>query len=117
MKHILFVCSANKDRSKTADDYFSEQYDTLEIDSAGTNLKLCHQLGTNAISEKQLFWADIIVAMEEKHRDFIKKTYPNVNYNKIVVLNLPDRYVYFQKELIEILKQKVLPIIYPYTDQ
>ncbi len=39
MKSILFVCSANKDRSKTADDYFSKHYPDLSFDSAGTNKK------------------------------------------------------------------------------
>jgi predicted protein tyrosine phosphatase len=111
MNKILFVCSANKDRSKTADDYFSERYDEFEFDSAGTNLKLCHQLGTTAITEEHLKWADIIIAMEEKHRTFIKNNFPKVDYNSIEVLHLTDRYVYYQQELIEILKEKVLPII------
>ena len=43
MKKILFVCSANKQRSKTASDYFSEKLTTFEFDSAGTNHKICNK--------------------------------------------------------------------------
>jgi len=109
MKKILFVCSANKDRSKTADDYFSEQFDCFEFDSAGTNHKICKQLGTQMITEKILEWADIIIAMEEKHRKFIKVNFSSVDHKKIKVLHIQDRYRYFQKELIEILRQKMNP--------
>jgi predicted protein tyrosine phosphatase len=113
MKHILFVCSANQDRSKTADDYFSEKFDDFEFDSAGTNLKLCHQLGTCALTERQLLWADVVFTMEDKHLRFIKKTFPELGHTNIYVLNISDRYSYFQKELIETLKEKVLPLISP----
>jgi predicted protein tyrosine phosphatase len=49
MQNILFICSANKDRSKTGEDYFAEQYPDLNFESAGTNQKTCNQLGTNFI--------------------------------------------------------------------
>jgi len=52
--NILFVCSANKDRSKTAEDYFSEQFPNINFDSAGTNKKICNQLGTNYLEDYQL---------------------------------------------------------------
>jgi predicted protein tyrosine phosphatase len=111
MKKILFICSANKDRSKTADDYFSEQFAEFEIDSAGTNLKLCNELGTQLLTKEHIERADIIIAMEEKHRKFIKKKHTNIDHNKIKVLHIKDRYRYFQNELIEILRQKVEPIL------
>lgn len=47
MKNILFVCSANKDLLKTAEDYFSKKHS----DSAGTNKSSCNQLFTNYISK------------------------------------------------------------------
>ena len=42
---ILFVCSANKQRSKTAEDYFASKYGNHEFLSAGTNLKLFRKEG------------------------------------------------------------------------
>lgn len=60
MKNILFVCSANKDRSKTAEDYYSKHYPDWFIDSAGTNKNTCNKFGTNDISKEQLDIADLI---------------------------------------------------------
>jgi predicted protein tyrosine phosphatase len=105
--NILFVCSANKDRSKTADDYFSESYSNHTFDSAGTNKKICIQLGTNYIYEEQLKWADVIYVMEQKHYKAIKEAFKESYSNKISVLNIKDIYKYGSKELINILNEKV----------
>ena len=106
MKNILFVCSANKDRSKTAEDYFSVQFPNLQFDSAGTNKKICNKLGTNYINEEQLNVADTVFVMENKHLKAIKDIFGNKYFNKITVLNIQDIYKYGSKELIEILKSK-----------
>ena len=42
----LFVCSANKQRSKTAEDYLSGLNPEHEFLSAGTNHKICFKEGT-----------------------------------------------------------------------
>ena len=107
MKKILFVCSANKDRSKTADDYFSEKYPTIQFDSAGTNLKICQKEGTNPMTEELADWADQIIVMEQKHANLINE-HTNGNYaKKITILHIPDHYKYYQKELIALLEEKV----------
>lgn len=108
MKNILFVCSANKDRSKTAEDYFSKCYPDLYFDSAGTNKNTCDKLGTNYISPAQLNSADKVFVMENKHLKAIKATFGNTYYSKITVLNINDVYKYGSKELIEILRIKVI---------
>ena len=108
MKSILFVCSANKDRSKTVEDYFSNHYPNLSFDSAGTNKKTCNELGTNYISEEQLDLADNVFVMENKHLKAIKEAFGNSYYNKITVLNINDIFKYGSKELIEILKTKII---------
>ncbi|MFK7784349.1 MAG: phosphotyrosine protein phosphatase [Crocinitomicaceae bacterium] len=107
MKNILFVCSANKDRSKTADDYFSEKYPQYHVDSAGTNIKLCHKEGTNPMSEELAEWADEIIVMEKKHQAFVNSLSSKNVSKKIRVLNIPDYFNYYQKELIELLEEKV----------
>jgi len=105
--NILFICSANKDRSKTAEDYFSEQYSDINFDSAGTNKKLCNQLGTNFISNDQLDWADKIYVMEQKHHKAIKENFNKSYSNKITILNIKDIFKYGSKDLIHILEEKV----------
>jgi predicted protein tyrosine phosphatase len=105
--NILFVCSANKDRSKTAEDYFSEQFPNINFDSAGTNNKICNQLGTNYLEDYQLAWADKVFVMETKHLKAIKANYQDINFSKIVVLKIKDIYTFGSKELIEVLKEKV----------
>lgn len=107
MKSILFICSANKDRSKTAEDYFSKQYPDLYFDSAGTNKNTCNKLGTNYIRQEQLDLVDKVFVMENKHLKAIKEVFGNKYYNKIIVLNIKDVYPYASKELIEILKAKI----------
>ena len=102
-KKVLFVCSANKQRSKTAEDYFSALYPNISFQSAGTNLKICKKEGTNPITEKALVWADIIIVMENNHSKLIKEFTSNKLVNKIVILSIEDKYNYFQKELIDIL--------------
>lgn len=102
-KKILFVCSANKQRSKTAEDYFSTLYPKLSFQSAGTNLNICQKEGTNPITEEVLVWADIIIVMENNHSKLIKEFTSTKLANKIVILSIEDKFSYFQKELIDIL--------------
>lgn len=105
-KNFLFVCSANKQRSKTAEDYFSSIHLMLNFQSAGTNIKLCEKEGTNPISEEMLIWADVIFVMENKHSKFITEKMANKYRSKIIVLSIEDRYKYYQRELIYILTSK-----------
>ena len=89
--NILFLCSANKDRSKTAEDYFSSIFPELNFESAGTNLKLCRKEGTNPISEKFIERADIIYTMESKHKERINKYTKAKPGKKRTVLGIQDR--------------------------
>lgn len=105
--NILFVCSANKDRSRNAEDYFGSVYSEYCFDSAGTNQKLCNQLGTNYIDIEQMEWADKIYVMETKHKVTICSLFGNIYSKKISVLDISDIYKYNDNGLIEVLKSKV----------
>lgn len=105
-ENFLFVCSANKQRSKTGEDYFSGLYPNFHFLSAGTNIKLCEKEGTNPLTEEMLIWADIVFVMEHKHSKLIKENTSNKYGKKMVVLAIEDRYKYYQKELIELLVMK-----------
>ncbi|WP_296381674.1 phosphotyrosine protein phosphatase [Winogradskyella sp.] len=100
MQKILFICSANKQRSKTASDYFSEKYNHIEFDSAGTNHKICNKEGTQPLTEELMDWADLVIVMEEKHKRVIVENGGLHFRKKITVLSIPDRFKYYQKELI-----------------
>ena len=111
MKHFLFVCSANIQRSKTAEDFFSEHYPNHEFSSAGTNIKLCQKEGTNPLTEEALEVADLIFVMERKHQKWISQNSTGKFGRKIILLNIPDRFKYYQKELIQLLKDKINPYL------
>ncbi|MGK0365751.1 MAG: putative protein tyrosine phosphatase [Saprospiraceae bacterium] len=91
--NILFICSANIQRSKTAEDYFSEKYPDYNFDSAGTNAKICHKEGANLVDNEMLQWADTIYVMESKHRKKVLEIARGKPFDKIVVLHIPDKYV------------------------
>jgi predicted protein tyrosine phosphatase len=105
---ILFVCSVNKHRSKTAEDYFGDKYEKTNhvFASAGTNIKTCMKEGTNPLDSWLLEWADKIYVMESKHKQEIMSGGSSYT-NKIEVLGIPDNFKYNQPELIELLESKI----------
>jgi predicted protein tyrosine phosphatase len=105
---ILFICSGNKDRSRTAEDMFSEHFTEHVFDSAGTNQKICFQLGNQFIEEGQLSEADIVFVMETKHLKFLKSNFKSFDYKKVNVLNIPDRFSYGDSKLKEILHNSII---------
>jgi predicted protein tyrosine phosphatase len=106
-RSVLFVCSANVDRSKTAEDYFSAIYPDIEFRSSGTNKSICFQEGSNYLDEEDLEWADVIYVMERKHLKAIKSFSKLKLSNKIKILNITDHFKYNNPKLIEVLEGKV----------
>ncbi|HLO89099.1 MAG TPA: low molecular weight protein tyrosine phosphatase family protein [Nostocaceae cyanobacterium] len=106
MKKLLFICSQNKLRSPTAEAVFSE-YPDLEVESAGLNRDAEVPVSTEAIE-----WADIIFVMEKSHKNKLSKKFQAFLKNKrVICLDIPDEYDYMELTLIELLKQKVLPLL------
>ena len=56
--NYLFVCSANKQRSKTAEDFFAQKYPDHEFLSAGKNTKICRKEVKTELTEDLIEWAD-----------------------------------------------------------
>ncbi len=104
---ILFVCSANYQRSKTAEDYFRNNNTDHLYKSAGTNHKECEKKGTTKLTAELMLWADVVYVMEQKHADIIHKEGNAIYDNKIHVLSIEDIYQYNSPELIKILKGKI----------
>ncbi|MBD2412446.1 phosphotyrosine protein phosphatase [Nostoc calcicola FACHB-389] len=106
MKKLLFLCSQNRLRSPTAEAVFSE-YEGFETDSAGLD-----RYAEVPVSIEALVWADIIFVMEKSHKTKLSKNFqPFLKDKKIICLDIPDEYEYMEPALIELLKQKVLPLL------
>jgi len=99
MQNLLFICSRNQWRSPTAEKIYSR--DTrVNVRSAGTSPR-----AKRTVNAKDLQWADLIFVMEYKHKDRLKAEYNRVlQYKKIIVLDIPDDYLYMDEELVEILE-------------
>ncbi|MEH2069514.1 MAG: low molecular weight protein tyrosine phosphatase family protein [Nostoc sp.] len=106
MKKLLFICSRNRLRSPTAEAVFSE-YQGFETDSAGLD-----RYTEVPVSTEALAWADIIFVMEKSHKNKLSKNFQRcLRDKKIICLDIPDEYEYMEPALIELLKQKVLPLL------
>jgi predicted protein tyrosine phosphatase len=100
--NILFVCSRNQWRSPTAEAIYkaSSQH---AAKSAGTEPSARIKLTAKLIN-----WADIVFAMEKKHKQRMVENFPVETGNKkIVVLDIPDDYQYMDEELIEHIRLSV----------
>jgi len=95
---LLFICSANIDRSPTAEIYFKKEYDTKScgtMDSAPTK-----------ISKELIDWADKVFCMEDKHYQKVIEIEPEAE-SKTIVLCIEDIYIRGEQKLKEKLEEKV----------
>ncbi len=101
---ILFVCTANKLRSPTAEDVFRD-YPGIEAISAGTDASAPRPLTKDLVAS-----ADMIFAMENHHRERIRKKFKQrPPDSRIITLNIPDEYERGDPELVVLLKEKIEP--------
>ncbi len=104
---ILFICSRNDQRSKTAERHFSSKYPAHQFKSAGTNYKKCEQLNSTKLTDELLTWADLIFVMQQHHHNMIRK-YGTVQCDdKITVLDISDDYQDHKSALINVLEDKI----------
>ena len=102
MKHLLFVCSQNKLRSPTAEEVFSS-WPNVEVASAGLNKDAQTRLTPELVE-----WADIIFVMEKDHRSKLTALFKqHLDGQRIVCLDIPDRYQFMEPALVSILKERV----------
>jgi predicted protein tyrosine phosphatase len=104
--NILFICSKNQWRSPTAEQIW-RKHPGVSVRSAGTSPNARH-----AVSEADLAWADVVFAMEEKHKSRLLAEYRQViGSTPIHVLDIPDDYKYMDPELVEQLHTSVGEIL------
>jgi predicted protein tyrosine phosphatase len=104
-QNILFVCTANKDRSRTAEIYFQNKYPHLKIRSAGINKYLSEKHGGVHIQKYMVDIANVIICMEHVHSDWIVAKLGKHYLNKIEILELGDTEEFMSHQLINKLKQ------------
>lgn len=113
---LLFCCTANRLRSRTAFEHFgkSEKY---IVDSCGlgkssvTATQRSHWPDAKLFNKHLYDEADIVFCMELEHAEEIKRRSKDGNWDldltKIRVLNIPDIYALNDPQLIDLLEAKV----------
>lgn len=99
--NILFLCTSNINRSKTAEKYFAAKQPHINFRSAGLSKKECQRNATTLCTEEMLVWADLIYVMEAEHIRRIEEYTGTKHLDKILNLDIPDVYQYFDHELLE----------------
>jgi predicted protein tyrosine phosphatase len=101
--NILFLCTANIQRSKTAEELFRAVNSNHQYKSAGLSEKYVKKANSSLCREEMLQWADQIYVFEQQHIERIQSYTGDVYLPKISNLNIPDNYQYFQRELVLLL--------------
>jgi protein-tyrosine-phosphatase len=103
---VLFVCSGNAYRSPLAEVLLKKLRPDLEVESAGTEIagRISEEAkeysmkekaeqylksGPESLNKKDLRQYDLIIAMEQKHKDSVLRRCPECE-NKVTVWNIPD---------------------------
>lgn len=99
--NVLFVCSANRLRSPTAEHVFSK-WPGIETDSAGISNDADVPLST-----EQVEWADIIFVMEKTHRNKLNRKFrSSLNGKRVICLDIPDDYEFMDPVLVRMLETR-----------
>ena len=104
-ERILFVCTANVDRSRTAEDLYRND-DRYEVRSAGVA-----PFATVVVTRDLLLWADRVFVMnerEDQHRTLIRIRFPDVD-RPLVDLDVQDRWHRGDPELVKLLTRRLRP--------
>ncbi len=99
---ILFVCGRNKRRSPTAEKIYAHDR-RLAVRSVGLA-----DTSKRRMSAADAQWADLILVMERKYVGRIKTAFRQLDtLPPIVSLDIPDEYIFMQRELIDLLQSAV----------
>ena len=99
---VLCVCSAGLLRSPSI-------AHVLANNGYNTRAAGVYDYALVRVSEVLLTWASKVVCADVEHAKWINDNYPGWE-DKITVLNIPDRFQYREKFLIEIIEEKLKEI-------
>jgi len=101
LKNVLFVCGRGRRRSPTAEQIFAGRPD-LETASAGISSD-----ADNPLTPELVDWADVIFVMEKVQRTKLQKRFgENLQYKRVVCLDVPDLYDFMEPALVQLLEAK-----------
>jgi predicted protein tyrosine phosphatase len=104
-ERILFVCTANVDRSRTAEDLYAGD-GRYEVRSAGVA-----PFATVPLTRDLLLWADRVFVLnetEDQHRTLIRIRFPDVD-RPIIDLDVEDRWRRGHPDLVSLLRRRLRP--------
>lgn len=104
-ERILFVCTANVDRSPTAEQLYGGD-PRYEVVSAGVA-----QYARVPLTRQMLLWADRVFVMSERtdrHRSRILESFPDLD-RPVIDLDVEDRWLRGDPELVELLRERLRP--------
>ncbi|MES2735322.1 MAG: phosphotyrosine protein phosphatase [Verrucomicrobiota bacterium] len=103
---LLFLCSRNQWRSPTAEAIYQND-PRVQVRSAGVS-----SAARIRVTEKLLRWADVVCVMEHTHKKRLHADFPEVAADlNLEVLDIPDDYPYMDSDLVELLRERVEPLI------
>lgn len=103
---VLFLCSRNHWRSPTAEAIYQND-PRVQVRSAGVS-----SAARTRVSEKFLRWADLVCVMEHWQKKRLREDFPDVVRDlQIEVLDIPDDYEFMDPGLIELIRERVEPLI------
>jgi predicted protein tyrosine phosphatase len=109
MQNVLFVCSRNQWRSPTAEHVF-RKHAGLQVRSRGTSRN-----ARRPITKHDIQWADVILVMEQKHKQRLLAEHPGeMRFQSVHVLDIPDEYAFMDPTLIELLLVSVPACLRPF---
>ncbi len=103
---ILFICTANRDRSRTAEIHFQSKYPEHRFRSAGINQFLSERHGGVHLKRYMLDVASRIICMEQEHYWYILDKIDKKYAEKVEILHLGDTETFMSESLIKILESK-----------
>ena len=101
---MLFVCTANHDRSPTAEIMY-QRHPGLEAKSTGI-------FKPEKKVREDLTWADVVVVMEDVHETYIREHFAQELGDKpVFVLGIEDRYRFMEDELTSLIEERMEAVL------
>jgi protein-tyrosine phosphatase len=101
VRHVLFICSRNQWRSRTAETIFRHD-PRMQVRSAGTASS-----ARIRVNQQLIDWADLIFVMERRHAEQLLRQFGWEQLPEVIVLDIADEYQYMDEELVEELRDGV----------
>lgn len=100
---LLFLCTANSERSPTAENMFRNSR-KFEAKSAGV-----HPAAFRVVDQNLVDWADMIFVMSEREDGHLTllKQHADISHKQVFDLNIPDMFPRGDPELENILYERL----------